>query len=479
MSTSKKQRRLTAATLALVAFAGCPGADDGRPRHVVVISLDTTRADQMGFYGNTKVQTPRLDRLAAESIVLDDLLSVAPSTLASHASLFTGKYPHSHGSARNGFVVNDENVTLAELLEEHGFKSAAFVGSFALDSRFNLDQGFDHYDEAFDRVRGRDPVMQNERRAASVTDAALGYLDREGVPKRLFLFAHYFDAHAPYAPPAPYDTLYDPQGGAGLPVLIAEQKDCPLASGGADAPAERAALQYAGEISYMDEHVGRLLDGLRERGVLDQALVVVTSDHGETFWEHPYCFNHGWDTYQATLHVVGMIRLPAALHGGARLRGPVSNIDLLPTMLGLLGFDVPPGVEGHALALDPPAEPAADRVRFAQATKPWGEVERGARWTNLLKARSVRRGSYKLVQTPFAGTEELYDLTSDPAEQHDLLAERAAESERVASELRPLLESWALSARPLSSHFEGRDETLRRLEGLGYVGGGNEEEGGP
>jgi len=316
MSSKKTKGRLAAASLAVVALAGCPDSADGRPRHVIVISLDTTRADQLGCYGNTKVKTPNLDRLAAESIVLDDLLSVAPSTLASHTSLFTGKFPHTHGSARNGFVVNDENVTLAELLHEHGFTSAAFVGSFALESRFNLSQGFDRYDEEFDRLRGRDPVMQNERRAASVTDAALSYLDQAGIPRRLFLFAHYFDAHAPYAPPPPYDTLYDPQGGAGLPVLIAETKDCPLASGDAGSLAERAALQYAGEISYMDEHVGRLLDGLRERGVLDRALVVVTSDHGETFWEHPYCFNHGWDTYQATLHVVGMVRLPGALHGG-------------------------------------------------------------------------------------------------------------------------------------------------------------------
>src|SRR5262245_5909916 len=116
--SSKKEKRawLPAASLALVVLTACPGADDGRPRHVIVISLDTTRADQLGLYGNARVKTPSLDRLAAESIVLDDLLSVAPSTLASHASLFTGKYPHSHGSARNGFVVNEENKTLAEIL---------------------------------------------------------------------------------------------------------------------------------------------------------------------------------------------------------------------------------------------------------------------------------------------------------------------------------------------------------------------------
>jgi arylsulfatase A-like enzyme len=472
--TSRSYARLfgAAAVIGLALAAGC-GAEPPPPRHVIFVSLDTTRADQLGLYGNPLVRTPRLDALAAESVVLDDFMTVVPTTLASHASLFTGTYPHRHGVPRNGFVLDGENVMLAEILDDQGFTSAGFAASFALSDRFRIAQGFDHWDEAFDREAGAEGRFQDERPAAAVTDAALDWLDASGVPERLFLFVHYFDPHAPYAAPAPYDTMYDPRGREELPDWFTVSSACNAAGGERSAAAERLALQYAGEVSYMDEHVGRLVEGLRERGVLDEALLVVTSDHGENFWEHPSCFDHGFTPYQTTTRAVGLVRLPNGRHGGTRRTAIAATVDVLPTVLDLLGVAPPERIDGTAIELEP-GDGDPDAIRFAQATKPWEGVEIDPRWRNALKARCARRGPYKLIQIPYQEREELYDVVEDPLEQHDLLREPTPGVEARARALRAELEAWAATADPLPSTFEdtSREDTLRRLKALGYLGGG-------
>ena len=449
----------------------CSGNEpfEGPADHVVFISLDTTRPDRLGLYGNPVVKTPNLDRLAAEGIILSDFMTVVPTTLASHVSLFTGKYPQSHGTPRNGFMVNKRNVMLAEVLKQHGFTTAGFAGSFALESRFDFAQGFDHYDETFERFAGEHRLQQNERSAASVTDAVLGYLDREGTPRNLFLFAHYFDAHAPYEPPPPYDTMYDPRGREDLPSWVEVRQLVDEEPETSTELAWRTAAQYAGEISYMDEHLGRLFDELRERGILDRALVVVTSDHGENMWDHPTFFGHGWSTYDSTMRAVGIVRLPGGDRAGTRVNHLVASIDLLPTVLDYLGIPLPEGIDGEVAELTPGAADP-DRTRFGQATKPWKKVETDPRWTNMAKARCIRQGSYKFIQVPYTGREELYDVERDPSEQEDLLRAGATE---IAAPLRTALEAWAASADPLRSRFENsqRQETIDRLEALGYLGG--------
>jgi arylsulfatase A-like enzyme len=462
----------------VLVLCGCTAPDSGLQldteiRHVIVISLDTTRADHLGFYGNETVKTPHLDRLARESIVLDDVTTTAPTTLAAHASLFTGTYPHTHGAPRNGFVLHEDNRTLAEMLEEYGFVTAGFAASFALAGRFGIAQGFEHYDESFEFRAVEGGRFQDERPAAAVTDAVIDYLKQKGVPDRLFLFAHYFDAHSPYAPPSPYDTMYDERGHENLPNWHAVSDDCMDRGVVKTPPGERMAAQYAGEISYMDEHLGRLLDDLRERGVLDDALLLVTSDHGENHWEHFYCFDHGWSVYQTTARAVGVLRLPGGAEGGTRITSAVSTIDLLPTLLSKLNAPIPESVEGRPIELVAGAYDV--RTVFVQATKPWEKVETDPRWTNMNKMRSIRQGPYKLIQVPWQqGREELYDLEADPGETENLLAEPTADATRVADDLRVRLEAWAESADPLPSKFEDitRDETIERLKALGYLGGG-------
>jgi len=453
-------------------LSACTLMSDEPPRHVIVISMDTTRADQFGFMGNRNVLTPHLDAIAAESIVLTDCMTVAPTTLVSHTSLFTGKYAHHHGTPRNGYMVNRDNVMLAEILKEAGFTTAGFAGSFALDSRFDFAQGFDTYDETFDVLVGDDGADENQRRAEKVTDAVLAYLDANGVPDRLFLFAHYFDPHSPYVAPAPFRVMYDPEGEQGPAPFSEMVIDERLEAGPEQQQLGRRLIsQYAAEISYMDFHIGRLVDELQRRGILDEAVLLVTSDHGESFMEHLRTFSHGYLVYQASMHSVGVIRLPGGKGGGRKITGTVSNIDLLPTLLAILGISPPPGIDGEAIPLGVDDDALPQRTRFGQATRPRKRHEADPRWMNMLKARVIRSGRYKFIQTPYLGTEEMYDLESDPNEQRNLLDEASAETSEIAARLRAELTAWAESADPLPTRFEPsqRDETRERLKSLGYI----------
>ncbi len=441
---------------------------DGTPRHVVLITLDTTRADHFGFMGNEAVATPAFDALAGESIVLTDLSTAAPSTLASHTTLFTGTYPTRHGVRRNGFIVDERNEMLAEILARHGFHTAGFVSAFVMSDRFALAQGFDHYDENFDQLIPEGGVEYLQRDAASTTAAVIRYLERVGVPERLFLFVHYFDPHQPYAAPPEFVARYDPDP-APLPSDPAER----LRGLGRDPLARRTALQpyawrYAAEITYLDQQVGVLIDHLRGAGILDDALLVVTSDHGENFWEHEAAelFQHHKWVYQTTVHAPGLIRLPGGRGGGTRLTAPTHHVDLLPTLLDVLGLPAPGAVEGQALDLRGGGEPPA-RPLFGEATGPhWP----GGR-PDQRNARFVREGRFKLIQTPDAGTEELYDLGADPDETENLLAAPTDAAGATAKRLRQSLEAWLEAADPLPSGFGGREkrDTIEKLRSLGYI----------
>jgi len=477
-------RRFQAAglVLSLVLLAASPGCigtklPEGVARHVVVISIDTARADHFGFMGSRMVRTPGLDRFAGESIVFTDYMTVVPTTLASHTSLFTGKYPLHHGTARNGFIVNDENVMLAEVLKSAGFRTAAFVGSFALDSRFGFAQGFDHYDEEFDILVGDRGADQNQRRAGQVTDAVIRYLDDAGVPDRLFLFAHYFDPHAPYAAPPPYDTMYDPLGSEGLLPALAVKRSPDLTADERREAIRRLAMAYASEISYTDEHVSRLLEDLRGRGILDDAVVVITSDHGECMWEHGEEFDHGRTVYQATMHALCVMRLPHGELGGTRVDELVANIDVMPTVLRLAGLEPPEGIDGEPIPLRPDEGGIRSRARFGEATKPRSSAETDPRWTNIRKARCIREGRYKFISTPYLGREEMYDVVADPRETKELLGAApdtsgpSDETLALAAEMRARLAAWTDSARPLPSRFDSSqtEESIRRLRSLGYL----------
>ncbi len=446
------------------------------PRHVVVITLDTTRADHMGFCGNPWIETPALDALARESIVFEDCTVTVPSTLASHTSIFTGKYPHRHGVPQNGFVVNADNVMLPEILAQAGFTTVGFIASFPLSKRFNFAQGFDHYDENFDLYGSTAQQNQrNQRRAREVTSDAIAYLEQHGIPPRLFLFVHYFDPHAPYDAYIPFRNKYVKVARAKPTYDLDPLRETLMSDRPRGLPqAEIVAAQYAGEISFMDQHLGRLVGYLRAHGVLDDALLLIVSDHGETLADGPPLryFDHGWCVYQNNVRAVCMIRLPGGRQGGSRVRQVISTIDLLPTLVRRLGLALPVGIDGEALDLERLDRPATPRVRFAEASKPRTRAEaEGIGWPNSDKAQCVRDGAFKYIRTPHLNTDELYDLSADPLEERNLLLAPTPEQLARAKELRARLDVWNASADPLPSAFESseRGDTERRLQSLGYL----------
>ena len=446
--------------------------------HVILISLDTLRPDYLGLYGHPWVKTPHLDALAKDAVVLDDCSAPVPTTLASHTSLFSGLYSHRHGVPRNGFVVHDDNVTLAELLEDAGYATAGFIGSFALSSRFNIDQGFQHYDEypsgtGFHRPKFVDDSRARERDAESITDAVMDHLDSAAIDRPLFLFVHYFDAHAPYSVRESHRDSYRtrtvaPPNGDAADAIRRRMKY--LTGQSEFKEANHLIRRYAEQITFLDEHLGRLLRYLDDRSVLDNAIVVVTSDHGESLWGHAPYFDHGKTVYQDTIRAVGIIRLPGGRHGGTRITYPTSTLDLLPTTLANLDIDGPPEQHGIALRLKDGDTPPKLRPLFAEATKPSNvEPDGEDAWTNRQKARSIRLGKWKLIQTPYLNNRlKLYDLEADPGERRNLASETSM-SERL-TDLRDRLAEWTESAKPRPSAYVTGDETDTReaLKALGY-----------
>jgi len=449
--------------------------------NVIVISFDTVRADCLGCYGHPWIETPHIDQFAKESILFETCMSAAPTTLASHTSLFTGTYPHTHGVPRNGFVVNEENVMLPEVLREAGYHTAGFPASFILSSRFNFHQGFDHYDDKENMTTEDDSDWDGEERSAeTVTNAVLDYLDITEPDGPMLLFVHYWDPHTPYRPRSPYLEKYlYRESETALGTAIEQERRDELVDKdrvlGVPRPDYENEVHdyvrlYAGEISYMDEHVGRLFRGLRDRGIFDKSIVVVTSDHGETLWDHEPYFTHGWDTYQASVHVVCIVRLPGGKHGGTKVSVPISNIDVMPSVLGYLGLAVPERVEGRTVDFTRPGEGTPARTLYSQATKPF-DVEEGLVWPNMNKTRGARAGNYTFVQFPSSGNEQLYDLSIDPTEQYNLLSDPNTYIAQKTAAIRNELELWVNSADPLPSEYESRnrDDTIRRIKTFGYT----------
>ena len=490
----------------LLSLGGCGEgqgvASGGEPKHVILVSLDTTRADRLAPWGGDPSRSPALAALARESVVFVDASSPSPTTLAAHTSIMTGRPARSHGTPRNGFMVHPDNLTLAEVLGGAGFQTLGVIGSFALESLFGLDQGFARYDEDFGLEYKPGLYDQNQRRARDVTASALELVDAslgQDPERGLFLFAHYFDPHAPYDPPdwalrevgleagdradltELAEAVMDQQHAAagvrlgprwvfsnGLrPELLDGASGEPSARGG------RLSSLYDAEIVSLDRELGALLDGLEERGVLEEALLVVTGDHGETFWEHGDFWNHGLALYQTTMHVPLMIRFPRGVHGGARVQDPVSTLDLFPTICQLLKLPTPEGLEGVDLAPSWTGGALPPRALISEATQPVGELERGQAWPNALKAKAVRQGPWKFILTPYLGNrQELYDLSADPGERRNLLLDPDVESLERASLLRGALQRWTERHEPLPSEFNSAqsDAVLERLEALGYVG---------
>jgi arylsulfatase A-like enzyme/Tfp pilus assembly protein PilF len=403
--------------------------------NVLLITLDTTRADRLGCYGHDLARTSTLDGLAQTGVLFENAYTPAVITLPSHASILTGLLPPAHGVRNNiGQRLVPETETLAELLEADGFRTGAVIAAFVLDSMFGLNQGFESYDDYMPISRPRG-IPGMERRATQVTDTALRWLS-EAKGARWFLWAHYFDPHSPFSPPSPYREQFR----------------------------ERP---YDGEVAYMDAEIGRLLEGVAEIGARDRTIVVAVGDHGEGLEEHGE-FGHGVFLYDETARVPLIITVPDLLDGPRRVRSVVRTTDVMPTILDLL--HLPPRPDADGTSLWPLMEGVVDDLdlsAYGEATTPLSMYG----WSPIA---SLREETWKYIHAP---KQELYDMEADPAERNNLLP---AEEERAAAMRRRLEEihESALEAGRGSEEISASPDDLARLRSLGYVGGGAPEETG-
>ena len=419
------------AAVVLVLGAGCPACRLGsqRPAGILLITLDTTRADRLGCYGDTTAVTPNLDALAKESVRFADAMTAVPTTLPSHSTMFTGFYPPTHGVRYNGmFRLGDASVTIAERLRDAGFATGAVPAAYPVYAKSGLAQGFDTYKDLFSEPNAQNRSPNAERSAADVVKLGLETIRAAGA-KPFFVWLHFYEPHYPYVPPFPYSSRF---------------RDHP----------------YDGEIAYVDKQLGELFAALKKDGVWDRIVVLVAGDHGEGLYEHGERM-HSELAYQSTLQVPLLIKAPGGKPGTV-VQEPVTLADVAPTVLDLAGLPVPAGLDGISLrptlrSGKAPIRPLYFETYAGSLAFAWSPIE------------GIRRGKWKLIRSKDA---ELFDLTADPQEANDRSALDAATAADLGALLDERLARWAKSAAPATTTEAPVDaEALARLAALGYVGG--------
>lgn len=413
-----------------------PAATPAEP-NVVLVTVDTLRADRLGCYGFDQARTPHVDLLAKQGVLAEHAIATVPITLPSHASILTGLYPPAHGVRDNGIQTVPEDVeTLAERLKQKGYRTQAFVSAGVLHHRFNLDQGFDGYDDQLQREGDPGMFRIQERSGQHTMDRVLTWLDRNGSTpddaSPFFLWVHLFDPHQPYAPP--------------------------------EADAKASPTLYDGEIASVDRQIGRLVEKLSRRGVLDDTILMLTSDHGESLGEHGEA-THAIFIYESTVRVPFIIRYPPKIAAGTKYRHVVRGVDVMPTILGLAGLDVPK-TQGADLsgALTGKEQPPA-LVAYSESLDPQIEFA-------MAPLHGIRDERWTYIRAPRS---ELYDRLEDPGELHNLLEMQGPQEERAAAKAEELdrvlsgvLEDserfgFVAPANPLDR------QTVEMLQALGYM----------
>jgi arylsulfatase A-like enzyme/Flp pilus assembly protein TadD len=395
---------------------------------ILLVTLDTTRADHLEPYGAVGVETPSLSRLADRGIVFDHAVATAPVTGPTHASLLTGLYPIRHGVRNNlTHYLSDEIPTVTEWLSDAGYRTAAFVSAVVLEGRFGFDQGFDTYDDDLRSPGGGglSPKIP-ERSAEATADRAIAWLDGLTSDQPFFLWVHFYDPHTPYSPPSPWAEKF---------------RDRP----------------YDGEIAYMDSQIGRLLQ--HPKAARDDVVIVAIGDHGEGLGDHGEQ-EHGLLIYESTIRVPWIMKLPRG-PAGIRVAAPVSQVDLVPTILETVSLELHSGLdalEGRSLLpLLRGDDWTSDRLLFSETEVPFFSYG----WARL---RSVRQAAVKYIDAP---VEELYELESDPKERNNLAVEREAATRRLAAEI----DSWSARTSETDNAAPVDAETEAMLRALGYSAG--------
>jgi choline-sulfatase len=406
----------------VIALALIAAASAAPPPNLLLVTIDTLRADRLHAYGYTAIETPATDRLARAGVLVQDATVQAPQTRPSHASILTGRWPFEHG-IRDNFSppLDPRHPTLATALRARGYATGAFIGSVVL-AQAGLDRGFQTYDAPF--AGAQRAARDEERPAAAVVGAALAWL-KPHAQGAFFAWVHLYDPHYPYEPPEPFAHRY-------------------------------AAHPYDGEVAYADAQLGRLLDFLDASGLASRTLVVVTSDHGEGLGEHGED-EHMLFVYDSTLHVPLLLFWPGVLPAGAKLPGQFRSVDLMPTVLDLLGAPAPAGGGGSSRAA---ALRSGARLGPSES---YAESLYGSIHFGTAPLVALRAEGFKLIDAP---RPELYDLREDPGETHNLFEQRATVAERMRERLR----SYQAVPSRVAPAVSADAGTLERMAALGYVG---------
>jgi arylsulfatase A-like enzyme/tetratricopeptide (TPR) repeat protein len=412
---------MAAALLVLTTSACSRSAVSTYPKaSVVLVSIDTLRADHLALYGYRKGRTPTFDRLGQEGIVIDDVFSHVPLTLPSHASLFTGLLPPRHEVRDNmGFRLGEAHRTLADRFKAAGLATLGAVSAYVLRAQTGISRGFDRYDDELVIEAGSQSLGAQQRDGSVAVESLLRFVAEQG-DRRFFAFLHLYEPHSPWAPPERYRDLATP---------------------------------YDGDVAYADELLGRFVDALRDKGLLDKVVLAVTSDHGEGLGDHGEQ-EHGIFLYREALRVPLVFRLPGRAGAGTRLAGPVAQVDIPATLLDLAGVPAE-GLDGQSLREGLASGKAPPRTVYSETLYPRYHFG----WSDTY---AVTEGRYRFIRAP---RPELYDLDHDPGEKTNLAPQRA---QAVAS-----MGEWLGKVMGGVTAPEAVDaETREKLAALGYVGGG-------
>jgi choline-sulfatase len=417
--------------IGILVLASCSFPSLAAPNNVVLITLDTTRADRMGFLGSKRGLTPNLDALARQSVVFSNAYSQVPLTTPSHATILTGTYPQFSHLQDMGTPLAPDLPYLPDILRQHGYHTAAFVGSQILDPKSvaapGFDRGFEFYDAGFhSRGPGEDRYRSVERRGAVVVAHAIAWLNASRRDP-LFLWVHLYDPHDPYDPPEPFKAKY-------------------------------RASPYDGEIAYADFAVGELLAALRARGLYDSTVIAVAADHGEAFGEHGEQ-THGLFLYDETIHVPLLVKFAGGSQASRRVDTRVGLVDLAPTILQAVGITPPTTMQGESLIelVKSDAESGnRDRPAYAETDYPY----RAFGWSPL---RAWRAGKYLYVDAP---QRELYDQKLDPGAVRNLAGNSTAVVDTLASQLDEFHRKTSGTKREQAGITPDQAE---QLQALGYI----------
>ena len=409
-------------------------APRSHPLNILLVTIDTLRADYLSCYGSKIVKTPYIDQLANEGILFKHAYAHNVITLPSHVNILTGTYPIYHGVRDNtGFRLDEESITLSEVLQQKGYKTGAFVGAFPLDDRFGLNQGFDLYDDFYGDTSAQNVFSFVERRAEKVIEPAIKWIN-QNKENHWFCWVHLFDPHAPYSPPQSFKDRYPNNF-------------------------------YGGEVAYTDFALGNLLIFLKKSGVEQDTLIVVTADHGEGLGDHKER-THGLFAYNSTLHIPLIFYQPQIFREPKAIGQRVRHIDIVPTILDILNIKIPKEVQGRSLV------PLIKNPRKGRVNDSYFEALTPNLNRNLAPLKGILSEQFKYIELPI---EELYEVDSDYHEENNLAEGERSVVGKLNKRLRTLISKYSTKESREIRRVREDAETLKKLRALGYAGGSSQK----